>query len=129
MTSMKLDLSASGPLFDFTTPLRDFDCTVQNALVNIGTEIGSDPTYPDRGTNLAKDAAQGRMVNESWANHTANFAALKTLSFLQQTDTDNSVSALTSLQLQVSQLQDQAVSLLLQAKGSRGELRGQLATL
>jgi hypothetical protein len=86
MRGVKIDFTGDQPVFDFTDTVQDFDTTVQNALVNLGTMINSDLLYPDRGTYLMLDAVQGRMVNLQWANNSANFAAIKTIVFSQNND-------------------------------------------
>lgn len=114
-------------MFDFTGPSVDFDCTVQNALVNVATDQGSDPFFLDRGTNLKKDGAQGRMVNSAWATQAANFAALRTLSFLQQTDLQSNPFKLQSFILRCRQVAEQAVALEVQATSIDGTVVGIIA--
>lgn len=129
MRSLKIAFRNSGPVFDFGTFNSGFDGTVQNALVNVGTNQGTDPLYPDRGTTLAKDAAQGRMVNSVWAAHTTNFAALSTLSFIQKTEAQDDLDRLQDFQLEIELLQSQQVKLNVFAKSSLGETRGLKVTI
>ena len=125
MRGTKIKFDASGPTFDWSIYLVDFDTTVQNALVNVGTTLGSDPLYPDRGTSLMQDAAQGRMVNKSWANHSANFAALATLAFIRRTDVPANLQLLNDFQMASDKLSGQQVELQIYALASDGTTAGQ----
>ncbi len=108
MRGLRLNFSKTGPALDFSGPLVDFDTTVQNALVNLVTASGSDQLYPDRGTTLQLDGAQGRMVNQVWAQQAGNFAALAVLNFSQKTEIQSNAFklqkfAVTSTRLQSGQ--------------------------
>jgi hypothetical protein len=127
MRGIKLNFNAGGPTFDFTAPAIDFGCTVQNALVNVGTDQGSDPFFTDRGTNLKKDGARGLMVNSAWATHSANFAALRTLSFIQQTELQSNPFKLQSFILRCQQVANQSVALEVQATSTDGTIVGIIA--
>jgi hypothetical protein len=102
MLGVRLNFYGAAPVFDFATPVVNFDATVQNAMVNLGTDLGSDPIFKDRGTYLLQDAVKGRMVNLQWANHTANFAAMRTTAFCKAYDTANNLYGLQSLNLSAS---------------------------
>jgi len=127
MRGSKINFSEGGPVFDFSGPLIDFDCTVQNALVNVGTDNGSDIYFLDRGTDLKKDGAQGRMINPAWTTQSANFAALRTLSFTQQTELQNNPFKLQSLTLRCRQIAEQAVVIEAQAVCIDGTVVGVIA--
>lgn len=129
MRGSKLTFGDSGPDFDFSSVQKDFDCTVQNMLVNIGTQLGSDPNFKDRGTTLAIDAAQGRMVNGVLSKQAANFAALHTTAFLNKTEMQGNKHRLQSVRLQVDRLKEQRLDLLAFAVSTTGESRGTLNTL
>lgn len=73
-------------VFDFRTPVEGKDMYIQKMLINIATEKGSDPLYPDRGTNLVSDAVGGLVVNGQAAAHSGNFAALSTNLFVNRED-------------------------------------------
>lgn len=60
---------------------------VQKCAVNMAQEVGSDPTYPDKGTDLLKEVIESG-VDERAAQHSVNFATNSTLYFVRQTDTD-----------------------------------------
>lgn len=128
MIGTRIDFT-DGARFDFENPNRDFACTVQNALVNVGTDKGSDPLYPGRGTRLKIDGAEGRMINSAWSTHAANFAALRTLSFIQQTDRQTNPFKLQSFVLRCRELKDQTVKLDVQATSQDGTQIGLLANI
>ena len=129
MRGTVLNFTGDAPVFDFSQVLIDFGCTVQNALVNTATDLGSDPVYPDRGTHLKIDGAQGRMVNSVWASQSASFAALRTLSFIQKTEMQANAFKLQTFILQCSSLTNQSAQLQTKAVGTDGTIVGILATL
>lgn len=53
----------------------------QKYLINSATSKGTDPIFPDRGTDLLKGAIGGSVINFSSAFHLGNFAAVDTLYF------------------------------------------------
>lgn len=129
MNGIRLNFGEDGPRFDFSRPVRDFDSTVQCALVNVGTSKGSDPVFVDRGTDLKIDGAQGRMATEIWSNHSANFAALRTLSFVQQNDMESNSWKLQEFTLRCEKLVLDTAVLAVQAVSSNGTVVGGLANI
>jgi hypothetical protein len=87
MTGVMIDFTGDQPALG-SAKVEGFAALVQNAMVNIGTRQGTDPVYPDRGTNLQLDAAAGRLIDLNSAQHSSNFAALDTLSFSKETAGD-----------------------------------------
>lgn len=129
MNGIRLSFGEAGPVFDFRTPVREFYSTVQNALVNVGTSLGSDKVFVERGTDLKLDGAQGRMATKVWANHSANFAALRTLSFVQQNDQETNSWKLQSFTLRCEKLVLDTVTLNVQAVSAGGQVVGGLANI
>ena len=129
MNGIRLSFNEGGPRFDFSSPVKQFDSTVQNALVNVGTDRGSDPIFLDRGTDLKIDGAQGRMATKIWANHSANFAALRTLSFIQQNDLETNSWKLQSFALRCEKLVNATAVLNVQAISEGGTIVGGLANI
>jgi hypothetical protein len=98
MKSLKLDFNGvNGTTIDLVTPLTDFACTMQNALVNLGCIAGSDSLYPNRGTALLTAGLRGILVDINAANHASNFAAIATLSFIQSTEYSDAAETLVGL--------------------------------
>jgi len=124
MDGIKINLLDDVPALDFSSAIHGFDADVQNAMVNIATRVGSDRLFKDRGTKLMVDAVQGRMVNLTWANHQANFAALSTLLFSQKTDVSQNTTGLQSLSLKAGVYNINRLSFQIQAKSVKGETRG-----
>jgi hypothetical protein len=87
MKGLKILLSKNDTVIDLNNSVTGFDATVQNALVNIATQAGSDKIYSDKGTNLLKHAVTGKIVGFNDANHEAQIAALATLFFSRDQDT------------------------------------------
>lgn len=69
-------------VFDFRAPVEGKAQVVQKVLLNIATERGSDPLFEDRGTNLLRDSINGLTINKTAAQHTGNFAAVYTKTFI-----------------------------------------------
>lgn len=99
MKGVALDFSGAEPAFG-AGATEAFDAAVQNALVNLGTVQGSDPLFPDRGTHLQRDAAEGRLIDLNTAQHSSNFAALDTVIFARQHTAETDPSALDALALE-----------------------------
>lgn len=129
MRGIRISFDEGGPKFNFGSVVKDFDATVQNALVNVGTDRGSDPVFADRGTDLKIDGAQGRMATLIWANHSSNYAALRTLSFVQQNDHPNNTWKLQSLTLRCEKLVQSTAILAVQAVSEGGTVVGGLANI
>lgn len=124
MYGVRLQFTSRGAAFDFSRPVKDFACTVQDAMVNLGTEAGSDPLFPDRGTYLLLDGVQGRMVNLQWANHAANFAATRTVTFLKSNDNPNNDFSLKKLKLSAAVFNVVQLELQLEATDENGNVIG-----
>lgn len=116
-------------MFDLSSTVNDFDTTVQNAIVNLGTTLGSDTLYPDKGTNLLIDAAQGLMINLQWANNSANFAALKTMVFSQSNEMPGDPYGLQTLSLTASTFNINNLSLAVVAVCTDGTTVGANANI
>jgi hypothetical protein len=129
MNGTKLSFNDGGPMFDFSGFVKGFDASVQNALVHTGTDAGSDPLYPDRGTFLIVDGAQGRMVNTVWATHSANFAAMRVLQFCQQIDDKADPDRLQNFRLQLEKFENGFAKLRAQGVSESGEIKGLLLNI
>lgn len=129
MIGVAIDFTGLKPTFDFTRTVTDFDNTVQNTMVNIGTNLNSDPVYPDRGTYILQDGVRGRMVNLQWANHEANFAAARTMVFIKGHSAANDAFGLQDLKLQAATYNNYRLSLYLFATCVDGSTRGVNASI
>lgn len=129
MRGIRINFAESGAVFDLTSYTKDFDCTIQNALVNVGTDRNSDPWFAERGTDLRIDGAHGRMATAAWANQSANFAALRTLSFSQNTEVDNNFFKLQKFTLRCQTIKLDTVELFVRAVSTTGQAVGGLATV
>lgn len=70
--------------FDFSTYLSGFETTVQSALIDLGTKKGSNKYFPERGNDFEEEAASGFFVETVQLQHSANFMALDTKTFINQ---------------------------------------------
>lgn len=86
MKGLKILLSKNDTVIDLNNSVSGFDATVQNALVNIATQSGSDYIYADKGTELLKNAVTGKIVGWNDANHEAQAAGITTLFFSRAQD-------------------------------------------
>lgn len=129
MRGIRLTFNENGPRFNFSVPVRRFESTVQNALVNLGTDLGSDRVFVERGTDLKRDGAHGRMATSVWANHSANFAALRTLAFIQQTDTPVNPYKLQDFSLKCEEIRLTRATLNVRAVSTQDEVIGGFADL
>lgn len=83
MRGIKLHMNGDrDTLFDFREPVEGKKHYTQKMFVNLATEQGSDPLYPDRGTTLLAGAIGGVIVDTAAAAHLSNFAALDTVVFV-----------------------------------------------
>lgn len=83
LKSLKINFTKEGASLNFESVVRGFESTKQNAIVNLGTQKGSDKVYPEKGTGLMEAAFKGAISgNAMEAGHQANFAASDTLFFM-----------------------------------------------
>jgi len=129
MIGVRINFSGAQPAFDWSQTAVDFDSTVQNAMVNLGTQLGSDSLFPDKGTYILQDAAQGRMINLQWANNMSNFAAMRTLVFSKNTDVPGDKFGMQALTLQAAVFNVNRLQLAIFATCVDGTTRGTQVTL
>lgn len=61
-----------------------FDAVVQNCTMNFLVAQGSDPLFPNRGTDLLQRGLSGSLFSQQGARHAGNFASIDTLFFSRQ---------------------------------------------
>jgi len=129
MKGLKLIFHTGGADFDFTTPVEDFDCLIQNSLVNIGSMKGTDRVFPDAGTNLFRSALNGALLDTTAAAHASNFAALSTLNFVQANDYSDDPNPLVGIILRPATFSRQRLTVDAQFTAADGTVKGILSTL
>lgn len=129
MTGLAINFSPGGPALYTDRLVTGFDATVQNGLVNVGTDEGSDPVFTDRGTTLMRSALDGEIVNLATARHAANFAALDARTFLIATEVDEAEETLADLTLSPVELDYLQLKLEAQFTSDQGRVVGITATL
>jgi hypothetical protein len=130
MKSLKIVFEASGARIVLDDIVEGFDAVTQNGLVNIATEKGSAPTEPDRGTNLLRDALEGKVASLLDAQHISNLASLDTLFYLRGTDEiDTLEERLESLVLKPFDYDGESVRINAVFNGSQGTVIGKDITL
>jgi hypothetical protein len=125
MTGVQINFPVgSPPVFDYTTVATGFNTTIQNALVCLGTALGSDQIFTSRGTSLLADANQGGLTDINAANQAASFAASEVLIFTQQYDDPTNVYRLTDFELTALALQNQQLTATILASDANGDTIG-----
>jgi hypothetical protein len=92
MEGIKINFFNGEIYIEPTEKVSGFDATVQNALVNIGTRVGTDRTYPTKGTSILKSAVEGKIVGLNVANHETQAASIDTLFFSREYETSADLS-------------------------------------
>lgn len=87
--SLKISFGADGARLTLDETVEAFDAVVQNGMVNLATEAGSDKGDLERGTTLLRDALQGKIADLLTAQHISNAAAIDTLFYLRNSDETN----------------------------------------
>jgi hypothetical protein len=77
----KVDGGLASVQFDQT--VEGLEMTAQNGIINLGTERGTDPLYPTRGTDLFSAAVVGSLIDKSERAHATALAAEQTRLFLR----------------------------------------------
>jgi hypothetical protein len=95
MRSLRINFSATGGCSLVTaSEVSGFEAVMQNALVFCGCSKASDTTYPDRGTELLRQALDGELGTLQAARHAANFASLDCRDFsVANTDAEEVLEA------------------------------------
>lgn len=92
MTDVKVYFNGEdGASIDLTRRVEGKHLYSQKALINVGTEQGTDPLYEERGTTLMTEAIGGYAATDNGALHMGNFAALDTLSFLEENEYESAL--------------------------------------
>ena len=68
-----------------------FQSTVQCALVNVTTQIGTNTVFPKAGTTLLQQGAVGLILDLPAARHACNFAAAEARSFVNSYTDDSTI--------------------------------------
>jgi len=81
MRGLAIIFTENGAQLDTAKFVRQHGLKVQNALVNLGTGIGTDRVHPSRGTELAKKALSSGFRDIVESQHELNFATSASLFF------------------------------------------------
>jgi len=118
--SISIKFEESGVRLDPSSLVENFDATVQAALVNFGTQASGDRMFPTRGTNLLRQAVRGQLINPREAMHSANFAAIQTVFFLNEFGPATMPDKIQTIRPQVTEYDGQTISLTLQMVSNGG---------
>lgn len=130
MKSLKIVFEATGARLLLDETVEGFGAVVQNGLVNIATEKGSDPSDSARGTDLLKDALEGKVASLLSAQHISNLAALDTIFYVRGTDEiDTAEERLEALTLQPFDYDGASVRINAVFAGNQGTVVGTDTTL
>lgn len=87
MRDIKIVLDGNnGSFIDFTRDVSGKELYSQKALVNVVTVKGSDPVFPNRGTDIMKKCLSGHIYSNNGLRHIGNFAALDTVFFVLENE-------------------------------------------
>ncbi len=129
MKGLKLNFTDAGVEIDLTTPVADFGCEVQNALVDIGIMRGSSRIYPAQGTNLLRNALSGSLIDIAAAGHASNFAALSALTFSRNNDYADTANPLVGVTLKPATFSGLLLKLDAQFTAADGTVSGVITNL
>ena len=124
MKSLRLIFNPDGIAFDLARPLNDFDCTVQNGLVDMAVRRGTDKLFPDKGTDLLKTALSGALVDLNAANHASTFAALAVLAFSRASEYPDATEVLAKVTVQPATFTANKLQVVAQFTSNLGTVRG-----
>jgi flavodoxin len=128
--SLKIVFEAGGASLKLDETVEGFEAVTQNGLVNIATEQGSDSGDSKRGTNLLRNALQGRVADLLSAQHISNLAAINTLFYLRKSDeTDTTEERVENLALQPFEYDGTQLRINALFTGSNGSKLGVDVTL
>lgn len=104
--------------------VEGYGSTLQNALVILGTDKGSDKAFPDKGTNLLKAATRGLMIDGQAALHQAQFAAIDVLFFSRSFEISETDEMIREIKLTPSTITTDKISLQVQFTSTLGNVAG-----
>lgn len=99
MKGLKITFEATGATISTSEKVEGVAAQVQNSLVNIAQQKGSDKLFPNKGTDIFRQALQGRIAGLQEAHHLSNFAALDTLFFIRDTLRDQDMTKISRVVL------------------------------
>lgn len=120
---------ADGAALDFANTRSGILCQVQRALINVGTDRGTDPAYPTRGTLLPQQAFAGAISGRNRAKAQVNFAAIDTRFFLRETDAAGDEDRVADLRINIESLENRQLRLRAELVSIRGESVGVQASI
>jgi hypothetical protein len=130
MDSLVIQFNESGAVLDLERGVTGFDAVVQDALVNIGTRIGTDNIDPERGTSLEENALQaGVVISDAAATHVSNIATAETLFYITESEDTVEDDSLVDLQLQPVELTLEKLNINAVMVSEQGNRRGVPAVL
>jgi hypothetical protein len=89
MEGLKIIFNKNNVYLDAASSVTGFNCTVQNALANIATRVGTDKIYTEKGTDILLSAVSGKIVGMNDANHEAQAASINSLFFSREYETSS----------------------------------------
>lgn len=101
MNGVGLDISGNGYKFNFSK-ISGNDCTTQNVIVVLGTDIGTDSVFLNKGTELSIFFIGKNYISVTNSQHLSNFAALDAFNFYKQFNNDKTY--ITAVEIDASSL-------------------------
>jgi hypothetical protein len=103
---VSLGFSDTGKIsINFLESVEGFEATIQNTIVNIATEVGSDVVFSNKGTLLRHKLLIGGMFHSN-ASHICNYAMIETQNFINTNNTDSEAISDAALHTEVTEAKD-----------------------
>jgi hypothetical protein len=82
---LAIEFTERGPVISTNKSVEGISALAQNLVVNVATPLGSDPFFPDRGSDMQKNLLQYGYVSKNFVQHQGNFAAIRYKLFFAKT--------------------------------------------
>jgi len=122
MKAIRVNFSADGAEIDFNSQIENFWPTVQNTTVFTGQKLNTDKIFPDKGTNLHKNAVSGGLVTAGAFINALKELAIDAQTFTQETeDEDNNEHELRLFRLHLDTWLGDVARVRIAATSNKGE--------
>jgi len=130
MKGIKINFLETGAVIDFEKEVNGFEAVNQDALVNLGTQKGSDKSDKARGSSLeALTLKSSAIVSLQTAQHAVNIASAETSSYNYETDDYTETDKLLNIELKPTVLSLEGLKINAITLSETGKVIGTNATL
>ena len=112
MESLRIHFDKTGARVDLEASVSGFDAVNQDALVNIGTKVGSDDNNPSRGSSLEiLGLGTSAIISFRSASHLANIVSSETDRYITENEDTVEDEPLQAVDLQPIEFELQSLEL------------------